>query len=230
MINIAFRAIGSNTQTSTTSINKLNVGTPSSTAKNISTQANEMAVSAQNQSFAAISNAQNPSAEEIASLKKFQKELFELHHKGISSSKALISETKSVLEEIAQERPELLNKEFDFTHNGEEIDIVDHDLTKREYNYLKAKFNANDELVEATVFLNKVAAHARKADTQDIEGRLRLMSIVSKAEQRTAEYFEMEASDEPLEYHDPRALYAAETHLNAFYIMQNGILGFRGTV
>ncbi|MGB0892766.1 MAG: hypothetical protein ACPGUD_00030 [Parashewanella sp.] len=29
----------------------------------------------------------------------------------------------------------------------EEIEIVDHDLTRKEYNYLKAKFNNNEELV-----------------------------------------------------------------------------------
>ncbi|MGB0893353.1 MAG: hypothetical protein ACPGUD_03025 [Parashewanella sp.] len=226
MINTAFRSISLNTLTS---INKLNVGTPSSIEKNTSTKANET-VSEQKQTPVTISYTHKLTAEKQAALDKSLKELFEIHHKGISSSKALVSETKSVLEEIAQERPELLDKEFDFTHNGEEIDIVDHDLTKREYNYLKAKFNANDELVEATGFLNKVAAHSRKTDTQDIEGRLRLMSIINTAEQRKVEYFEWKGSGEPLEPYDPRAFsHHDETYANAFYIIQNGSLGFSGT-
>ncbi|MFT6901891.1 MAG: hypothetical protein ACJAXS_002093, partial [Colwellia sp.] len=117
------------------------------------TSNNTIATSSQ-QSSATIKVVTNKlSADETVALHKGLKWLADFDTKKESSADDMVSETQRILAEVAKEQPNLLNKKFDFTNTGDEIDIIDHDLTKREYNYLKAKLNASDKLVEATDFL-----------------------------------------------------------------------------
>lgn len=150
----------------------------------------------------------------------------------------MVSETQRILAEVAKEQPNLLNKKFDFTNTGDEIDIIDHDLTKREYNYLKAKLNASDKLVEATDFLNMDLAREKtqtsRSNTiytkEDVVGRIHVRDIIEQAQQRSTEFTEIHDRNFVMKPNDNRALYRKEDHLNALDIVLNTSVRFNAKV
>ncbi|MGB0894700.1 MAG: hypothetical protein ACPGUD_09860 [Parashewanella sp.] len=153
-------------------------------------------------------------------------EMFAFEERAKSEAKTMLNETQNVLDEIAQEQPSLLNKEFDFTHNGEEIEVIDHNLSKKEYNYLKAKLNANEELVKATDFLNLSAAKQNTRNRDDnrlytkenIAGRIHVMDVIKQAQTRTAGAIEITTPGVISEPYDIRARYHEQVHLNVLDI------------
>ncbi|WP_417440751.1 hypothetical protein [Idiomarina sp.] len=150
----------------------------------------------------------------------------------------MVSETQRILAEVAEEQPNLLNKNFDFTNTGDEIDIIDHDLTKREYNYLKAKLNASDKLVEATDFLNTDLAREKtqtsRSNTiytkEDVAGRIKVRSVIEQAEERSAEKSRIHDEDIVLKPYDERAMFSEEVHFNVLDILQNTSVRFNAKV
>lgn len=150
----------------------------------------------------------------------------------------MVSETQRILAEVAEEQPNLLNKNFDFTNTGDEIDIIDHDLTKREYNYLKAKLNASDKLVEATDFLNTDLAREKtqtsRSNTiyskEDVAGRIKVRSVIEQAEERSAEKSRIHDEDVVLKPYDERAMFSEEVHFNVLDILQNTSVRFNAKV
>lgn len=157
---------------------------------------------------------------------KVADEYWAFQRRAKNEAKTMLEETQNVLDDIAQEQPSLLNKEFDFTHNGEEIEVIDHNLSKKEYNYLKAKLNANEELVEATDFLNLSAANKntstrdddRLYTKEDIAGRIHVMDVVKQAQARTAEYIRRTTPGVISETTNGIS-YLNEDHLNALNIL-----------
>ncbi len=157
-----------------------------------------------------------------------------------SSADDMVSETQRILAEVAKEQPNLLNKRFDFTNTGDEIDIIDHDLTKGEYNYLKAKLNASDKLIEATDFLN-VAVAANKTQTQapgnnksytkeDVVGRIHVMDVIEQAEKRSAERVRITEENVVMKPYDARSMFREEVHLNALDIVMETRVRFNAKV
>lgn len=150
----------------------------------------------------------------------------------------MVSETQRILAEVAEEQPNLLNKKFDFTNTGDEIDIIDHDLTKREYNYLKSKLNASDKLVEATVFLNTDLAREKtqtsRSNTiytkEDVVGRIHVREIIEQAEKRSAERIRITEENVVLKPYDERAMFREEVHFNVLDILQNTSVRFNAKV
>ena len=153
-----------------------------------------------------------------------------------TSAADMVSETQRILAEVAKEQPNLLNKKFDFTNTGDEIDIIDHDLTKGEYNYLKAKLNASDKLIEATDFLN-VAAATNKTQTQapgnnklytkeDVVGRIHVMDVIEQAEKRSAERVRITEENVVMKPYDARSMFREEVHLNALDIVMGASIPF----
>ncbi|MGO2130842.1 MAG: hypothetical protein ACTH4U_19095 [Pseudoalteromonas prydzensis] len=150
----------------------------------------------------------------------------------------MVSETKRILAEVAKEQPSLLEKKFDFTNTGDEIDIIDHDLTKREYNYLKAKLNASDKLVEATDFLNNDLAREKtqtsKSNTiytkEDVVGRIHVRDVIEQAEKRSAERIRITEENIVMKPYDERAMFREEVHLNVLDIVQNTSVRFNAKV
>jgi hypothetical protein len=179
-------------------INSMEVS-PSKTQSTPRTSNDTIATSSQ-QSSAIIKVVTNKlSADETVALHKGLKWLADFDKKKESSADDMVSETQRILAEVAKEQPNLLNKKFDFTNTGDEIDIIDHDLTKREYNYLKAKLNASDKLVEATDFLNTDLAREKtqtsrsntKYTKEDVAGRINVRSVIEQAQQRSTEFTEI---------------------------------------
>lgn len=150
----------------------------------------------------------------------------------------MVSETQRILAEVAEEQPNLLNKNFDFTNTGDEIDIIDHDLTKREYNYLKAKLNASDKLVEATDFLNTDLAREKtqtsRSNTiytkEDVVGRIHVREIIEQAEKRSAERIRITEENVVMKPYDERAMFREEVHFNVLDILQNTSARFNAKV
>jgi len=150
----------------------------------------------------------------------------------------MVSETKRILAEVAKEQPSLLEKKFDFTNTGDEIDIIDHDLTKREYNYLKAKLNASDKLVEATDFLNNDLAREKtqtsKSNTiytkEDVVGRIHVRDVIEQAEKRSAERIRITEENIVMKPYDERAMFREEVHLNVLDIVENTSVRFSAKV
>ncbi|MCF7498915.1 hypothetical protein [Pseudoalteromonas sp. L1] len=146
----------------------------------------------------------------------------------------MVSETKRILAEVAKERPNLLNKKFDFTNTGDEIDIIDHNLTKREYNYLKARLNASDKLIKATDFLNidlarektQTSKNNEKYSKEDAIGRIHLREIIEQAEKRSAERIRITEENIIMKPYDTRAMFRKEVHLNALDIVHNTNIRF----
>lgn len=103
----------------------------------------------------------------------------------------LDAEVHKVLKEIGEEAPWILNKEFDFTNTGEEIEVVDHNLTDSEYLYVKAKLNANKTLVRATDYYNQKLADkwnempdsSRDYTKEDAAGRIRYLDAFDRMEE-----------------------------------------------
>lgn len=141
----------------------------------------------------------------------------------------MVSETQRILAEVAKEQPNLLNKKFDFTSTGDEIDIIDHDLTKREYNYLKAKLNASDKLVEATDFLNSNLAREKtqtsrsntKYTKEDVVGRIHVRDVIEQAEKRSAERIRITEENVVMKPYDERSMFSDEVYFNVLNIVQN---------
>ncbi|WP_027852167.1 hypothetical protein [Marinospirillum insulare] len=103
---------------------------------NTSTPQNMVATSSQ-QNTATIKVVTNQlSADEQLALEKDLQDRHDFHKKQETSAADMVSETQRILAEVAKEQPSLLNKKFDFTNTGDEIDIIKHDLSEREYNYL----------------------------------------------------------------------------------------------
>lgn len=150
----------------------------------------------------------------------------------------MVSETKRILAEVAKEQPSLLEKKFDFTNTGDEIDIIDHDLTKREYNYLKAKLNASGKLVEATDFLNNDLAREKtqtsknntKYTKEDVVGRIHVREVIEQAEKRSAERVRIIEENIIMKPYDERAMFRKEVHLNALDIVENTSVRFSAKV
>lgn len=150
----------------------------------------------------------------------------------------MVSETKRILAEVAKEQPSLLEKKFDFTNTGDEIDIIDLDLTKREYNYLKAKLNASDKLVEATDFLNNDLAREKtqtsKSNTiytkEDVVGRIHVRDVIEQAEKRSAERIRITEENIVMKPYDERAMFREEVHLNVLDIVENTSVRFSAKV
>ena len=141
----------------------------------------------------------------------------------------MISETHRILAEVAKEQPSLLNKKFDFANTGDGIDIIDHDLTQTEYNYLKAKLNASDKLIEATDFLNNDLAREKtqtsknntKYTKEDVVGRIHVREVIEQAEKRSAERMRINEENVVLKPYDKRAMFREEVHLNVLDLVQN---------
>jgi hypothetical protein len=150
----------------------------------------------------------------------------------------MASETQRILAEVAKEQPNLLNKKFDFTNTGDEIDIIDHDLTKREYNYLKAKLNASDKLVEATDFLNSAVAYSKSSTSrsntkytkEDVAGRINVRSVIEQAEKRSAERIRITEENVVMKPYDARSMFSEKVYLNVLDIVQNTSVRFNAKV
>ncbi|MDQ9092079.1 hypothetical protein RC083_10820 [Pseudoalteromonas haloplanktis] len=150
----------------------------------------------------------------------------------------MVSETKRILAEVAKEQPSLLEKKFDFTNTGDEIDIIDHDLTKREYNYLKAKLNASDKLVEATDFLNTAVADSKSSTSrsntkytkEDVVGRIHVREVIEQAEKRSAERIRITEENIVMKPYDERAMFREEVHFNVLDIVENTSVRFSAKV
>lgn len=178
------------------------------------------------------------SADETVALHKGLKWLADFDKRKESSADDMVSETQRILAEVAEEQPNLLNKKFDFTNTGDEIDIIDHDLTKREYNYLKSKLNASDKLVEATDFLNFAVADSKsstssdntKYSKEDVAGRIKVRSVIEQAEKRSAERIRITEENVVLKPYDERAMFREEVHFNVLDILQNTSVRFNAKV
>jgi hypothetical protein len=176
--------------------------------------------------------------EQKIGLKKDLKEIADFWKKKESSADDMVSETQRILAEVAKEQPNLLNKKFDFTNTGDEIDIIDHDLTKREYNYLKAKLNASGKLVEATDFLNFAVADSKSSTSrsntkytkEDVAGRINVRSVIEQAEKRSAERIRITEENVVMKPYDKRSMFAKEVHLNVLDIVQNTSVRFNAKV
>jgi len=220
-------------------INSMEVS-PSKTQSTPRTSNDTIATSSQ-QSSATIKEVTGQlTPEQKIGLKKDLIEMVEYWQKKESSADDMVSETQRILAEVAKEQPNLLNKRFDFTNTGDEIDIIDHDLTKREYSYLKAKLNASDKLVEATDFLN-VAAATNKTQTQapgnnklytkeDVVGRIHVMDVIEQAEKRSAERVRITEENVVMKPYDARSMFREEVHLNALDIVMETRVRFNAKV
>ena len=103
----------------------------------------------------------------------------------------LDQETRKVMDEVIKEHPSIMGKEFDFTNTGEEIEVVNHNLSDREYNYLKSKLNSNDKLVQATDFFNESLSDSynsklgssRNYTKDDAAGRINVLSTLKSLDE-----------------------------------------------
>jgi transcriptional regulator with PAS, ATPase and Fis domain len=68
---------------------------------------------------------------------------------------------QEVMETIALEMPKIFTKDFDFTRTAEGIEIVDHELTTEEYNYVKYVANNNQNLLDGADKFNQSVADAK---------------------------------------------------------------------
>lgn len=170
--------------------------------------------------------------EEEVAADKFIADYWAFLEKQKSSAGDMIKQTDKVLTEVAQERPSLLSQEFDFTHNGKELEVIDHNLSDRDYSYLKAKLNANTKLVEAADILN-IGLVDRKNSTwgneieytkEDAFGRIHVREVIEQAQAQTALALRI---DYVYKYNEE--VYSPEAHLNAFDIIMNTSMGVRTT-
>ncbi|TMM45790.1 hypothetical protein [Colwellia ponticola] len=222
-----------NSPTQAQQINSMEVS-PSKTQSTPRTSNDTIARSSQ-QNTVTINVVTKPTA---AELKEGLLDLVALEKEQQKYAGDMVSETQRILAEVAKEQPNLLNKKFDFTNTGDEIDIIDHDLTKREYNYLKAKLNASDKLVEATDFLNMDLAREKtqtsRSNTiytkEDVVGRIHVRDIIEQAQQRSTEFTEIHDRNFVMKPNDNRALYRKEDHLNALDIVLNTSVRFNAKV
>ncbi|WP_159820331.1 hypothetical protein [Colwellia sp. 20A7] len=224
-----------NSPTQAQQINSMQVS-PSKTQSIPHTSNDTIATSSQ-QSAATIKVETNQlTADEKVALKKDLKEIADFWEKKETSAADMVSETQRILAEVAKEQPNLLNKKFDFTNTGDEIDVIDHDLTQEEYNYLKAKLNASDKLIEATDFLN-VAAATNKTQTQapgnnklytkeDVVGRIHVMDVIEQAEKMSAERVRITEENVVMKPNDSRSMFSEEVHLNALDIVMGVSISF----
>ncbi|MCF7498916.1 hypothetical protein [Pseudoalteromonas sp. L1] len=178
------------------------------------------------------------SADETVALQKSLKWLSDFDKKKKSSANDMVSETQRIFEEVAKEQPNILNKKFDFTNTGDEIEIINYDLTKREYNYLRAKLNASDKLVQATDFLNTAVADSKsstsrsntKYSKEDIVGRIHIREIIEQAEKRSAERIKITEENLVMKPYDERAMFRKEVYLNVLDIVCNINVSFNAKV
>lgn len=170
--------------------------------------------------------------EEEAAADKFIADYWVFLEKQKTSADDMIKQTEKVFSEIAQERPSLLNQEFDFTHNGKELEVVEHNLSDRDYSHLKAKLNGNKKLLEAMDVLN-LGLVDRKNSTwgneieytkEDAFGRIHVREVIEQAQAQTALALRANYVYKPNE-----EVYYPEAHLNAFDIMMNTSMGIRTT-
>jgi hypothetical protein len=166
--------------------------------------------------------------EDLIANEKYMDEWWELQKREKVEAENMLKSTQNVLKEISEEQPSLLRKEFDFTHNGEEIEVINHNLSQKEYNYLKDKLNDNQNLVEALDFLNERAAYentlSRNDDKvytkEDIAGRIHVMDILKEAERRSSVFEELHRPGVVMEPYDKRARFHQDVHLNALDILK----------
>jgi hypothetical protein len=214
-------------------INRMEVS-PSKIHDNTRTSNNTIATSSQ-QNTVTIKVVTKPT---VAELKEGLLDLVAIEKEQKKYADDMVSETQRILAEVAKEQPNLLNKKFDFTNTGDEIDIIDHDLTKREYNYLKAKLNASDKLVEATDFLNTDLAREKtqtsRSNTiyskEDVAGRVHVRDVIEQAEKRSAERIRITEENVVMKPYDARSMFREEVHLNALDIVQNTSVRFNAKV
>lgn len=222
-----------NSPTQAQQINSMEVS-QSKTHDDTRTSNNTIATSSQ-QNTVTIKVVTKPTA---AELKEGLLDLVAIEKEQKKYADDMLSETQRILAEVAKEQPNLLNKKFDFTNTGDEIDIIDHDLTKREYNYLKAKLNASDKLVEATDFLNMDLAREKtqtsRSNTiytkEDVVGRIHVMDVIEQAEKRSAERVRITEENVVMKPYDARSMFAKEVHLNVLDIVQNTSVRFNAKV
>jgi hypothetical protein len=214
-------------------INRMEVS-PSKIHDDTRTSINTIATSSQ-QNTVTIKVVTKPT---VAELKEGLLDLVAIEKEQKKYADDMVSETQRILAEVAKEQPNLLNKKFDFTNTGDEIDIIDHDLTKREYNYLKAKLNASDKLVEATDFLNTDLAREKtqtsRSNTiyskEDVAGRVHVRDVIEQAEKRSAERIRITEENVVMKPYDARSMFREEVHLNALDIVQNTSVRFNAKV
>lgn len=145
-----------------------------------------------------------------------------------SAVKTMFSETKQLMAEIAEEKPEFKERKFDFTNTGEEIEVIHHNLSEREYNYLKNKLNSNKKLVKATEFLNQSVLDWKRGSTGnnyqlgDIAGRIHVMDVMKEAKEQTEWRIEYNNNPnrEPFKPGDKRTRYSQDVYRNAVNIME----------
>ena len=105
------------------------IQSPQPEAKQATTQSTSNSAGNQIKTEATI----NPSitkADLIAN-EQFMTQQWAFRQKEKTSAADLLNETQQVLDEIAKEKPSLLDKAFDFTHKNNEIEIVEHNLAKK---------------------------------------------------------------------------------------------------
>jgi hypothetical protein len=213
-----------------------NMGVSSSKTQNTPRISNDTIATSPQQNTATITLI--PEKPTAAELKDGLLDLIAIEKEKKKYAGDMVSETQRILAEVAKEQPNLLNKKFDFTNTGDEIDIIDHDLTKREYNYLKAKLNASDKLVEATDFLNSNLAREKtqtsrsntKYTKEDVVGRIHVRDVIEQAEKRSAERIRITEENVVMKPYDERSMFSDEVYFNVLDIVQNTNVRFTAKV
>ena len=110
--------------------------------------------------------------------------------------------TNKFLKEIEEEAPWILTKEFDFTNTGDEIEVINHNLDKSDYNYLKAKLNDDKALLRITDWYNGALADKwnnssdnRKYTKDDAAGRIHFLSVFRGTEEAVIEQSKTRSAD-----------------------------------
>jgi hypothetical protein len=226
-------SVNSPAQAQAKKINNMEVR-PSKTYDDTRSSSNTIATSSQ-QNTVTIKVVTKPTA---AALKEGLLDLLAIEKEQKKYADDMVSETQRILAKVAEEQPNLLNKKFDFTNTGDEIDIIDHDLTKREYNYLKAKLNASDKLVEATDFLNTDLAREKtqtsRSNTiytkEDVVGRVHVRDVIEQAEKRSDERIRITEENVVMKPYDARSMFSEEVYFNVLDIVQNTSIRFNAKV
>ena len=99
---------------------------------------------------------------------------------------------QQVIAQISMEHPELLSKEFDLTRTMDGMEVVDHNLTDAEYNYVKHLANSNKDLLEGSDAFNQEVAEQKTSlwyqsqgsankgpiyEKSDVAGRVKIMAF-----------------------------------------------------
>ncbi|GHB63959.1 hypothetical protein GCM10008107_11360 [Psychrosphaera saromensis] len=96
--------------------------------------------------------------------------LFSLPSRRTDSYQQMEKGAKEVIAQISLEHPEILAKDFDFTRTMDGVEVVEHNLTESEYNYVKYVANNNRNLVDGSDNYNQVFAEAKTIQWQTVNG------------------------------------------------------------